>query len=235
MPSGNLPSGNITIGATGGNGEYLFSINNSEFNADNVFGDLVAGDYEIIVSDTNNCTSATFTASVEAFDVNNEVVQSIIEGLQAVFQEALSYQWINADTQEEILGATSVNFIPNAYGNYQVEMVVDISVTISSKNTSAKTFTETKTILSPIVSYNAGVLSSSTYTVDSFTVYPNPAFEYIQLPKQVLDEKYTIVDTSGRQLKAGIISDSKIYVSDLSDGIYFIVVNGYNSVKFIKK
>ncbi len=55
-------TGSITIDAQGGSGSLRYSINNGQsFDYNNFFDSLPAGDYYIVVTDTNNCTAGPDT------------------------------------------------------------------------------------------------------------------------------------------------------------------------------
>jgi hypothetical protein len=54
------PSGSIVFTASGGNGVYQYSVNNGvTYQSSNVISNLTAGKYQLVVKDTNNCTSAS--------------------------------------------------------------------------------------------------------------------------------------------------------------------------------
>lgn len=50
-------NGSLTIHATGGNSPLSYSINGGAFQASNIFNNLTAGTYTIVVKDTNGCTA----------------------------------------------------------------------------------------------------------------------------------------------------------------------------------
>jgi hypothetical protein len=47
--------GTITVNASGGTGDYMYSINEKDYQYENVFGELEVGAYEVIVVDENGC------------------------------------------------------------------------------------------------------------------------------------------------------------------------------------
>ena len=49
----------ITVTANGGTPAYQYSINGGANQASNVFTNLIAGSYTIVVTDANNCTTST--------------------------------------------------------------------------------------------------------------------------------------------------------------------------------
>ncbi|SNR25561.1 Por secretion system C-terminal sorting domain-containing protein [Maribacter sedimenticola] len=72
----------------------------------------------------------------------------------------------------------------------------------------------------------------------SFNVFPNPAFNAIQLNLNTTDTTmYRIVSTSGVELKMGKVPNSRIDVSDLPPGLYVLQVQDFGlkkSAKFYK-
>jgi hypothetical protein len=73
----------------------------------------------------------------------------------------------------------------------------------------------------------------------NFSIYPNPAIEYINLNNETSDNsRYSIVTTSGTTVKNGAAKNAKINVSDLASGLYILQVldtNGKRSTKFYKQ
>lgn len=65
-------------------------------------------------------------------------------------------------------------------------------------------------------------------------VYPNPATDGIRVAGAEAGSAYSINNVAGAIVKQGELSDSAISISDLSNGIYFLKVNG-QILKFIKK
>ncbi|RKS43449.1 putative secreted protein (Por secretion system target) [Gillisia mitskevichiae] len=66
-------SGTITAGSvTGGNGEYLYSIDNTNFNNTGIFTDVAEGSYTIFIKDSKGCAtqSDVIVAAPEALDAN---------------------------------------------------------------------------------------------------------------------------------------------------------------------
>ena len=69
----------------------------------------------------------------------------------------------------------------------------------------------------------------------NFSVYPNPAVDEIRLNTEVGDKAmYSIVSSSGIELKNGAAKDAKINVADLATGLYIIQVQDLGSKKNAK-
>lgn len=69
----------------------------------------------------------------------------------------------------------------------------------------------------------------------NFSVYPNPAVNEIHLNTEVGDTAmYSIVSSSGIELKIGSAKNAKINVADLATGLYIIQVQDFGSKKSTK-
>ena len=73
-------------------------------------------------------------------------------------------------------------------------------------------------------------LSISNLEFNQFKVFPNPASDYlnIELNLTASNSPYQIYDSMGRLVLSGTLNEQRIYVADLNDGLYYVVVN--NSV-----
>ncbi len=71
-----LDDGSITIDATGGAGNYQYSLDGTSFQTENKFNDLIAGNYEITVRDGNECivTSTVLVESEAGMTIDAEVL-----------------------------------------------------------------------------------------------------------------------------------------------------------------
>jgi len=61
--------GNITVTATGGTAPYVYSLNGGASQSSNVFTNLTAGTYNIVVTDVNNCSFTVSSAITSAAPV----------------------------------------------------------------------------------------------------------------------------------------------------------------------
>lgn len=71
-----------------------------------------------------------------------------------------------------------------------------------------------------------------------FKVYPNPTSDYLFFSKNIDSEKISVVDLSGNVVSKTKISQNGLDVSNLSAGVYFVVIEeGSNKIikRFLKK
>ena len=80
----------------------------------------------------------------------------------------------------------------------------------------------------------SGVLSSDKFSQVSFTIYPNPATEMVNIELQdgVILESVTIYNNLGQKIKT--INQNTVDVSTLAKGLYFLEVTT-NQSKASKK
>ncbi|MDN3491542.1 LamG-like jellyroll fold domain-containing protein [Winogradskyella bathintestinalis] len=68
------------------------------------------------------------------------------------------------------------------------------------------------------------------------SLFPIPAHEFIQVSGLSKTENYRIYNIQGTKIKNGFISkNDKIDIQNLTNGMYFLQINGQNTLKFIKK
>jgi hypothetical protein len=80
-------------------------------------------------------------------------------------------------------------------------------------------------------------LKVSGFNKDGLGIYPNPATDFVSISGLQENAAVKILDMSGRIVVAESVSktDSKIDVSYLDSGMYIMVINNSESVKFVKK
>ena len=97
------------------------------------------------------------------------------------------------------------------------------------------TFLGETTELGPLNSFETLSLASEI----NFSIYPNPAVEYINLHDETSDNaRYSITGLSGTTVKSGAAKNAKINVADLAEGLYILQVlddQGKRSAKFYKQ
>jgi len=81
----------------------------------------------------------------------------------------------------------------------------------------------------------SSVLSIDDVSNNSLNIYPNPASDFINLPSSLIGESYIIYDVLGKQVNEGVINSTVLQLSNISNGVYYLKVPSYKTVKFIKK
>ena len=72
---------------------------------------------------------------------------------------------------------------------------------------------------------------------DSFTIYPNPADDFIFIENLSIDSKVELVNVAGKKIKSFEIEshNQRLNISGLNSGVYFVKVDDKAAVKFIKR
>ncbi len=149
-------------------------------------------------------------------DLNNTVTNNA--GVLTASQTGLSYQWFTC-TNEKLEGETGQTFTPTENGIYKVHindgfcMVESACVTVNTL--SNEEFNKTSRIL----------------------VSPNPSSQFVHITSP-LNGRVQVINTFGQvvkrvQIKAN--TKSKINISNLSRGLYFVKVNNTTAKKLIIK
>lgn len=142
-------NGSITITASGGTGSFLYSINNgTSFQVSNVFSNLCAGSYTVVVQDGNLCLSNAQNVNInEPSDITATTSEFAATCLQAdgaasVFPSGgtpnYTFNWFNSLLVS--IGQTTQTAINLAAGIYVVEVTdaagctEQFSVTVSNIN-----------------------------------------------------------------------------------------------------
>ena len=195
-------------------------------------------DFSLIVSGVsmNQCSTAIPDKITLDNALENEVTLRWEETLDALYEvqykHEIETQWITEYVTDNFLVLSELE----NNENYVVQIRTFCSQNISSEYTHQYgfTFTGSETV--------TGLLDANeTLTADdeiNFSVYPNPAAEEIRLNTEVSDTAmYSIVSSSGIELKHGAAKDAKINVADLATGLYIIQVQDFGvkkNAKFFK-
>ena len=219
-------SGEVVLNAIGGDGEYSYSFNLSEFSVNNEYIDLTAGDYDAVVMDSNGC-SADMLVSVEE-------PESILITLESVENSITDMNNGNIDISVNG-GELDYGFVwVNENGDY-------ISDTEDLFDVPGGVYTVT------VTDSNGCVASSPGIEVDevdgifefehmSFSMFPNPANDLlvIQLDNLAQDALLLINDVSGRVVFEKHIEFGELRlnfsVEELSSGLYSVQLHAGNRV-----
>jgi hypothetical protein len=166
-----------------------------------------SGTYTDVLAATNGCDSVVTTNLTvnPAIDVTYSVNTITI----TANQNGATYQWIDCNNgNQPIAGATSQSFTPTVNGNYAVIVTLN-----NCSDTSA---------CEPVFS----VGSSLSPVIHAVNVYPNPSATgdfILELEHAAL---VVVTDAQGRTVFAAQLAAgrSDLGLSELSDGIYFLMV-----------
>lgn len=215
-------NGSVTIEASGGQPPYAYSIDGINSQAENVFVNLLAGDYNGGVVDDNNCFNFEPVSVSEPMALTlDATVQDEVEGNDGSISIDVSggmspyeFSWTNGMTGSEITGLTQ--------GEYGV-MVTDAS---------GCTVEQTYVIVAVHV---------VNWAQDQFQIFPNPANDqlYINLENGIENFKIELYSSNGvkvleseESMKKNIVLD----VENLPAGSYLIRLgdgNQYQSIPLI--
>jgi hypothetical protein len=226
FPSGNENSGIIKIAASGGIPPYSYELLGVDISSQNIFSDLVKGNYEIGITDSNGCV---FITLITIDEINKDNSLSINGDVLTVNMDADTYQWINSETQTIIEGETSKSFKPEQSGKYRVEMTLTNPNGLVGKNSKSN---QTISLSSATYDFNKS-LGVSNNRQETIKLFPNPAGNYLKLSKSI-DKEYVIYSTLGKKLQSGEIINQSIPIDRLVKGIYYLQIDRNTSFKFVK-
>jgi gliding motility-associated-like protein len=147
-------NGSIVITASGGDGNYLYSIDGgASFQASNTFNGLCSGAYSVVVQDGNLCASipqnvnvnepTAITANTSFFPADCNVSNGAATAVPSGGTPGYTYVWYNASLVA--LGQTNQTAINLGAGVYVVDItdangcVEQVSVTVSNTNAPSTT------------------------------------------------------------------------------------------------
>ena len=231
LSSGNLPSGVITINASGGTPPYTYNVDELGFllEQNNIFSNIAPGSYTVGVVDVLGC-AITILVIVQEIDIENSITTS--GNSLTANMLADTYQWIDAHTETEIDGATNRTFTATEIGKYRVEMTINREASKNSINTKAES-AALITVSSPV--YEIASLSSNTLQKTNFGIHPNPAINYLKLPEITVGKNYIIYNQLGQKLISEKLNTHEIAIENLSNGLYYIKIEDLLTTKFIVK
>jgi hypothetical protein len=171
-----------------------------------------AGNYNVTITDQNNCTAVSSAVGINIFPIPNDTI--IIRGDSLIVPNYTVLQWYLNGTA--IPGATGQVYITNVPGSYTVRFK-------DSNNCSNTTLA---------VQFATGVNNPS---ADQLLVYPNPLAEgywQLEVPQAMLGNSVEIFDDNGRIVYKGEIREIHTEIGlNVASGVYLMrVFSGSSSV-----
>jgi hypothetical protein len=66
--------------------------------------------------------------------------------------------------------------------------------------------------------------------------YPNPAQSFIYLPKEAVNQRYTLYDSRGKLVLEGVgLVETKVDVTDVAEGVYFLSIGNMHQRIVIRR
>jgi hypothetical protein len=83
--------------------------------------------------------------------------------------------------------------------------------------------------------FENSTLSTSSFTRNTISIYPNPSSDYIEVTGLTSPDTYIIYSVLGTKISSGTISSNqKIDIQNYSTGVYFLKLENEEVLKFIK-
>ncbi len=128
--------------------------------------------------------------------------------------DGMIYQWIDCNNgNAEIVGENNQNFIPVSNGNY--------AVILTNGDCSSTSSCVSVTLVS---------IDDHSF-INGVIIYPNPTNDVLNISGGII-ERVEVYDLTGRMLLSSPYN--VIDVSDLSSGVYQVIVNGNQQFRFVK-
>lgn len=236
-PENKASEGAISISASGGFSELLYSINGGEtFSTEGYVAVTEAGEYSVVVKDSSGCEIIGSTLNIsqpEVFEItaidsvdvseygadDGSITISLAGGTQP-------YEYVLNEGTPQALGA----FTGLSAGKYKLVM--------QDANDCGPLETDSITIEEP----PSGLKDIG---IDLVRVYPNPVSDLVNLEftrDSQEDVTVTILDAYGRIILSKVITpvnglvNERIDMSEVESGLYFVRIGAENEVlKIIKK
>lgn len=168
------------------------------------------GNYLTSVTSPTGCDSVIELTTVAPANSIDLSISQIGNNQLTVLQTNAQYQWIDCNTNQNIPGATSMNFIATANGMYGC-MITYFSCTATT----------------PCITLTAvGTASLTDYNV---SIYPNPSVEMavVQFGQSIQNATIQLLDSFGKIIRTNSPINGtgfNIATNNLSPGVYFVKV-----------
>ena len=231
------PDGSAAVATLNGTAPYTYAWSNGA-TTQSVSG-LLPGSYAVCVTDANGCAAcdsvyigvgqqnttcdANFVIYMDSVNTNQAWIYNMSTG-----SPTMTYQWFWGDNTSDTGAYPS--HIYQQTGSYNVCLVV-----IDQANNCTDTMCQLLWVVrlsqqAAMLPFYVNVLPPlgiSTHTeAASWSIYPNPASDILNVSQLEKETRYTITDMSGRTITYGTILTGKIDVSSLDKGVYFFSAIG---------
>lgn len=178
----------------------------------------------------NYNSSNTSPASVNIKDINDDSVNDLVVGYSSVASTDKLTWFEDANTSgEELIDDTQNDILSFTLNDFDNDGDLDMA-SISANENHLNWFVNT--------TYNAALGLESINTI-SFEIYPNPTSDYLYFKAEIHNDfNISVYDVLGKNIMNTKIEshNRKLDVSNLNKGVYFLVLDTYNTtLKFIKK
>jgi len=209
--------GSFEVQTTAGTAPFSYELDGNS-QSSNIFDNLTAGNYDVIVTDANQCSvTASITISEpEAIVVTADIINNTsIDGNGSISltvsggSSNYTFSWNNGATTADVNNLVS--------GSYEV--------TVTDANGCSAT-----------ESFNIGGVTSNKKSLENaFRLYPVPAKDVLFIQGGSKLGIIQIINLQGKAVSGfKRINDSQLDISNLPQGIYFLFIDGKNGQKFIK-
>src|SRR5690606_1002611 len=123
------------------------------------------------------------------------------------------YQWLDCNNEfNHIENETSQSFTPTQNGNYAVEIASESCSVVSD-------------------CFEVIVISVDELTGNSFSIYPNPAKDFVMLGNIPSGSVITVFDLTGKVIYSSKTNSSQtiINTSDFPNGVYQVQIENHNN------
>jgi hypothetical protein len=201
--------------ATGGTQPYAYLWSNGQTMA--MASNIGAGQYSVVVTDSNGCTSTSTVEIGEPAIIDTSV--TVMEQTLTATLDSASYQWYNCETGLEILGATERSYTASINGIYSVMVTQDSCSAMSE--------------CYEITTVGREELQSS----NNVKVYPNPNSGRFYIQSDYAGT-YNIMNGMGQlirvvRLKAGV--NQELELGTITTGIYYLIGSDASNKQVVKK
>ncbi|RED25160.1 putative secreted protein (Por secretion system target) [Flavobacterium cutihirudinis] len=226
----------LTVKATGGSGEYGYSLDGLNFQSGPVLKIPSYGTYQIIVRDQNGCSflkSFTINPPAPLIDGKEEITFEFKPGqtLKDLLIEGENIKWYGSPKPlDGKMSKSKEVTLP------ETTVLVDGTTYYASQTVDGIESTKRLAVTAKL----SGNLSTPDFVLPNFKNYPNPVERILSISNTSTIDEIEIVSISGKSILSKKINNthSEIDLVSISSGFYFLKVSSEGktkTIKFIKK